>query len=76
MRNLRACTITRAEGIHIGEAQAGVLGPWLSVSLCGIGSNPILDVYWKVYAGVTEVTCETCYNKALAIHEGWSDGVE
>jgi hypothetical protein len=72
--NFTACTIARAEGTHLGEAQTGV-GPWVSVSLCGIRSSPFLGIYWKTHASVTMVTCATCYARALAIHEGHSDGM-
>ena len=68
-----ACTIARADGIHIGEVAPSVLGGYISKSLCGIGSNPFLDIYWKKTTA-TQVTCEDCYNAAKAIHDDTTKG--
>jgi hypothetical protein len=59
-----------ANGIHIGEATDPYgFGPTVKVTLCGIGRNPLLEIFWKM-TRASEVTCKDCFEKAKAMHDG------
>lgn len=57
-------------GIHIGKVTDPYgYGPGVSISLCGVGNNPILEIWWRATTA-TEVTCAQCYQIAKETMEG------
>lgn len=61
---LSAITGPRAEGVHMAIVPPENEAPYSSVheSLCGIGNNYYLDLYWRKTTG--EPTCPECAGKA------------